>query len=220
MMTKLQQRFIRLFNYRAPRIFVLTAFTISVATIHAMPPDVESMRIINNLRPIVASIHAGEDSNLSDFDSNLRDALTSNNDVARAIAWWIIGNLQDSKPEIAQAVKQNEPNLGPYSAGFFLIASAQRKDSQEVVRLAQEAATDADMNPIQRIELCKAAMRIDQETGLSLLESLISGQHPIPLSLQGVVINSINRLSGQKKHPPRPIADDNYKLLLSIIEPG
>lgn len=207
-------------QFRAICILLIAFSPTNSADLYSMPPDVKSMQKINELKPIINSIKNRENLNILIFAQNVNAALTSNNDVVKALGWWIIYNLPDSQTEYINQLIPEEPNPGPYSSGFISLASFKVKKQEISTKSAALALANSDeIYPIQRIELCKAIAENDKKKGIAMLEALLADPRKlIPPNLEGEVTNTINRILKQKKYPPRPIADDNYKLILSIIE--
>lgn len=190
--------------------FVLAPF------VRAEPMDTEEGKKLPDIEEIVASVCSS--GRLASIERNYVGKLfSSSNGVIVSLAAWITTQSKDCETGLCARAESNAGRVDLMSQAFIRLLlirkSVSTGDPSRMVPLLELCLKDT--NPYLRIEAAKEIFRIDARKGIQFIRTLLADKSIIA---RGEAFRQLDVLGQAGDAEPVPMPDEEYELLLSIIE--
>ena len=190
--------------------FVLAPF------VRAEPMDAEEGKKLPDIEEIVASVCSS--GRLAAIERNYVGKLfSSSNGVIVSLAAWITTQSKDCETGLCARAESNAGRVDLMSQAFIRLLlirkSVSTGDPSRMVPLLELCLKDT--NPYLRIEAAKEIFRIDARKGIQFIRTLLADKSIIA---RGEAFRQLDVLGQTGDAEPVPMPDEEYELLLSIIE--
>ena len=186
------------------------------AVVAAKPMDFEESKKIPRLKEILASVSSHGRINVSEC-RDIEKSLSCSNGVVVSLATWIVAQSKDSETNLYARIEANGVGGDLMSRAFARMSpiwkTARHDESRK--NLAALESFLKESNPYLRIEAAKEIQRIDSKRGERILKKLLSDESII---VRGEAFRQLDKLGRAGDALPELMPDEEYELLLSIIE--
>ena len=178
--------------------------------------DAEEGKKLPDIEEIVASVCSS--GRLSAIERNYVGKLfSSSNGVVVSLAAWITAQSKDCETGLCARAESNAGRVDLMSQAFIRLLlirkSVSTGDPSRMVPLLELCLKDT--NQYLRIEAAKEIYRIDAGKGLQFIRTLLADKSIIA---RGEAFRQLDMLGQSGDAEPVPMPDEEYELLLSIIE--
>ena len=199
------------------KLYLVTCIFLGVLLYaQAKPMDTEAARELPNIEKILLSVCSG-----GRLDSGERKDivayLSSSNGVIVSLGAWITAQSKDCETELCSVAESNAKKADLMAQAFIRLLlirkSVSTGDTSRKVPLLELCLKDT--NPYLRIEAAKEIYKIDNRKGIRLFRTLLADESIIA---RGEAFRQLDMLGQAGEAEPVPMPDEEYELLLSIIE--
>lgn len=199
------------------KLYLVTCIFLGVLLYaQAKPMDTEAARELPNIEKILVSVCSSgrlDSSERKDIESYL----SSSNGVIVSLAAWITAQSKDCETELCSVAESNAKIANLMAQAFIRLLLIKKKastvDSDKTVSSLELCLKDH--NPYLRIEAAKEIYRIDARKGIQFIRTLLADKSIIA---RGEAFRQLDELGQAGDAEPVPMPDEEYELLLSIIE--
>jgi len=199
------------------RLYLAASICFALAPfVRAEPMDAEEGKKLPDIEEIVASVCSS--GRLSAIERNYVGKLfSSSNGVVVSLAAWITAQSKDCETGLCARAESNAGRVDMMSQAFIRLLlirkSASSGDPNRMVHSLELCLKEP--NPYLRIEAAKEIYRIDAGKGLQFIRTLLADKSIIA---RGEAFRQLDMLGQSGDAEPVPMPDEEYELLLSIIE--
>lgn len=183
---------------------------------YAKPMDAKEAKRFPNIEKILVSVCPSgrlDSSERKDIESYL----SSSNGVIVSLAAWITAQSKDCETGLCACAESNAGRVDLMSQAFIRLLlirkSVSTGDLNRMVPSLELCLKDP--NPYLRIEAAKEIYRIDARKGIQFIRTLLADKSIIA---RGEAFRQLDVLGQAGDAEPVPMPDEEYELLLSIIE--
>lgn len=183
---------------------------------YAKPMDAKEAEKLPDIEKILVSVCSSgrlDSSERKDIESYL----SSSNGVIVSLGAWITAQSKDCETELCSVAESNAKIANLMAQAFIRLLLIKKKastvDSDKTVSSLELCLKDH--NPYLRIEAAKAIYRIDARKGMQFIRTLLADKSIIA---RGEAFRQLDMLGQAGDAEPVPMPDEEYELLLSIIE--
>ena len=193
-----------------------SAFLGVLSFAYAKPMDTEAARELPNIEKILVSVCS---SGRLDFSErkDIESYLSSSNGVIVSLAAWITAQSKDCETELCSVAESNAKIANLMARAFIRLLLIKKKastgDSDKTVLSLESCLKEP--NPYLRIEATKEIYKIDNRKGIRLFRTLLADES---IFARGEAFRQLDMLGQAGDAEPVPMPDEEYELLLSIIE--
>lgn len=199
------------------KLYLVTCIFLGVLLYaQAKPMDTEAARELPNIEKILVSVCSSgrlDSSERKDIESYL----SSSNGVIVSLGAWITAQSKDCETELCSVAESNAKIADLMAQAFIRLLLIKKKastgDSDKTVSSLELCLKDH--NPYLRIEAAKEIYRIDARKGMQFIRTLLADKSIIA---RGEAFRQLDMLGQAGDAEPVPMPDEEYELLLSIIE--
>lgn len=199
------------------KLYLVTCIFLGVLLYaQAKPMDTEAARELPNIEKILVSVCPSgrlDSSERKDIESYL----SSSNGVIVSLAAWITAQSKDCETGLCACAESNAGRVDLMSQAFIRLLlirkSASSGDPNRMVPLLELCLKEP--NPYLRIEAAKEIYRIDARKGMQFIRTLLADKSIIA---RGEAFRQLDMLGQAGDAEPVPMPDEEYELLLTIIE--
>ena len=183
---------------------------------YAKPMDAKEAEKLPDIEEIVASVCSS--GRLASIErNNVEKLFSSSNGVIVSLAAWITAQSKDCETGLCACAESNAGRVDMMSQAFIRLLlirkSASSGDPNRMVHSLELCLKEP--NPYLRIEAAKEIYRIDAGKGLQFIRTLLADKSIIA---RGEAFRQLDMLGQSGDAEPVPMPDEEYELLLSIIE--
>ena len=183
---------------------------------YAKPMDAKEAEKLPDIEEIVASVCSS--GRLASIErNNVEKLFSSSNGVIVSLAAWITAQSKDCETGLCACAESNAGRVDRMSQAFVRLLlirkSASSGDPNRMVHSLELCLKEP--NPYLRIEAAKEIYRIDAGKGLQFIRTLLADKSIIA---RGEAFRQLDMLGQSGDAEPVPMPDEEYELLLSIIE--
>lgn len=199
------------------KLYLVTCIFLGVLLYaQAKPMDTEAARELPNIEKILVSVCSSGRLD-SDERKDIVAYLSSSNGVIVSLGAWITAQSKDCETELCSVAESNAKIADLMAQAFIRLLLIKKKastvDSDKTVSSLELCLKDH--NPYLRIEAAKEIYRIDARTGIQFIRTLLADKSIIA---RGEAFRQLDVLGLTSNVVPVPMPDEEYELLLSIIE--
>ena len=199
------------------KLYLVTCIFLGVLLYaQAKPMDAKAGRELPNIEKILVSVCSSgrlDSSERKDIESYL----SSSNGVIVSLAAWITAQSKDCETGLCACAESNAGRVDLMSQAFIRLLlirkSVSTGDPSRMVPLLELCLKDT--NPYLRIEAAKEIYRINARKGMQFIRTLLADKSIIA---RGEAFRQLDMLGQAGDAEPVPMPDEEYELLLSIIE--
>lgn len=199
------------------KLYLVTCIFLGVLLYaQAEPMDTEAARELPNIEKILVSVcssgrlDSGERKNIVAY-------LASSNGVIVSLGAWITAQSKDCETELCSVAESNAKIADLMAQAFIRLLLIKKKastvDSDKTVSSLELCLKEP--NPYLRIEAAKEIYRIDARKGMQFIRTLLADKSIIA---RGEAFRQLDMLGQAGDTEPVPMPDEEYELLLTIIE--
>lgn len=199
------------------KLYLVTCIFLGVLLYaQAKPMDTEAARELPNIEKILVSVcssgrlDSGEQKDIVAY-------LSSSNGVIVSLGAWITAQSKDCETELCSVAESNVKIADLMAQAFIRLLLIKKKvstvDSDKTVSSLELCLKDH--NPYLRIESAKEIYRIDARKGMQFIRTLLADKS---ITARGEAFRQLEVLGQAGDAEPVPMPDEEYELLLSIIE--
>lgn len=200
------------------KLYLVTCIFLGVLLYaQAKPMDAKAARELPNIEKILVSVCSSgrlDSSERKDIESYL---FSSSNGVIVSLAAWITTQSKDCETGLCACAESNAGRVDLMSQAFIRLLlirkSVSTGDPSRMVPLLELCLKDT--NPYLRIEAAKEIYKIDNRKGIRLFRTLLTDES---IFARGEAFRQLDVLGQAGDAEPVPMPDEEYELLLSIIE--
>lgn len=183
---------------------------------YAKPIDAKEAEKLPDIEKILVSVCPSgrlDSSERKDIESYL----SSSNGVIVSLAAWITAQSKDCETGLCACAESNAGRVDLMSQAYIRLLlirkSVSTGDPSRMVPLLELCLKEP--NPYLRIEAAKEIYRIDARKGMQFIRTLLADKSIIA---RGEAFRQLDMLGQAGDAEPVPMPDEEYELLLSIIE--
>ena len=199
------------------KLYLVTCIFLGVLLYaQAKPMDAGEAEKLPDIEEILVSVCSSgrlDSSERKDIESYL----SSSNGVIVSLGAWITAQSKDCETELCSVAESNAKIADLMAQAFIRLLLIKKKtstvDSDKTVSSLELCLKDH--NPYLRIEAAKEIYRIDARKGMQFIRTLLADKSIIA---RGEAFRQLDMLGQAGDAEPVPMPDEEYELLLSIIE--
>lgn len=199
------------------KLYLVTCIFLGVLLYaQAKPMDTEAGRELPNIEKILVSVCTSGRLN-SGERKDIVAYLSSSNRVIVSLGAWITAQSKDCETELCSVAESNAKIVDLMAQAFIRLLLIKKKastvDSDKTVSSLELCLKDH--NPYLRIEAAKEIYKIDNRKGIRLFRTLLADES---IFARGEAFRQLDMLGQAGDAEPVPMPDEEYELLLTIIE--